>query len=130
MALMNRLGVAANPYQGKTKKVLCVCSAGVLRSPTAAVVLSQEPYNYNTRAAGIDEEFALVPVDEVLLEWADQIVCMDAFQKSVLEQKLLLAGDTEAKCKILNLDIGDSYPYRDPELIQLIKEKYDAYLAT
>lgn len=130
MALMNRLGVAANQYQGKTKKVLCVCSAGVLRSPTAAVVLSQEPYNYNTRAAGVESEFALVPVDEVLLQWADQIVCMDAFQKSVLEQKLLLAGDASAKCKILNLDIEDKYPYRDPELIQQIKEKYDAYLAS
>jgi len=32
-------------------------------------VLSQEPYNYNTRAAGIVDDYALVPVDEVLLNW-------------------------------------------------------------
>lgn len=28
----NAMGNAANPYQGNYKKVLCVCSAGLLRS--------------------------------------------------------------------------------------------------
>ena len=57
--LMNRLANSSNRYQGEYKRVLCVCSAGLLRSPTAALVLSQEPYNFNTRAAGLDEAFAL-----------------------------------------------------------------------
>ncbi len=35
----NRWGNIDNPYQGSAKKVLCVCSAGMLRSPTAANVL-------------------------------------------------------------------------------------------
>lgn len=77
---MNRLDNARNEFQGEYKRVLCVCSAGLLRSPTTAVVLSSEPYNFNTRAAGLVREFALVPVDKVLLFWADEIVCMTADQ--------------------------------------------------
>ena len=74
--LMNRLANSSNRWQGKYKRVLCICSAGLLRSPTAAFVLSQEPYNYNTRAAGLTKEFALIPVDEVLLNWAQEVVCI------------------------------------------------------
>ena len=51
--LMNRIANSTNPFQKDYKRVLCVCSAGLLRSPTAAYVLSQAPYNYNTRAAGL-----------------------------------------------------------------------------
>jgi predicted protein tyrosine phosphatase len=121
MSFMNRLGNCTNQFQGISKRVLCVCSAGLLRSPTAALVLSKEPYNYNTRAAGLAEEYALIPVDDVLLQWADEIVCMDQFQKSVLEVKLLQLG---APTKVICLDIPDSFAYRDPELIKLIHKNY------
>lgn len=121
MSLMNRLGNCSNPYQGTNKRVLCVCSAGLLRSPTAAFVLSQEPYNYNTRAAGITEEYALIVVDDVLLEWADEIVCMNVGQQKELMSKL---KEMQLKKPVLNLDIPDSFAYRDPKLIKLIKEKY------
>ena len=57
----NRLHNATNPYQGSYKKVLCVCSAGMLRAPTAAVVLSRPPYDFNTRAVGTDLGTALIP---------------------------------------------------------------------
>ncbi len=119
--LMNRLANCHNRFQGNYKKVLCVCSAGLLRSPTAALVLSQEPYNYNTRSAGLTPEFALIPVDEVLLEWADEIVCMEVKQK---QQLLLLFPQVEIK-PIICLNIPDRYEYRDSELIELIKEKYN-----
>lgn len=120
--LMNRLGNCHNPHQGRFKRVLCVCSAGLLRSPTTAVVLSQEPYNYNTRAAGLIPEFALVPVDKVLLDWADEIVCMTKEQKEILDK---LANPN---CEVICLSIPDSFAYRDPQLIKLIKEKYDSHL--
>ena len=122
MSFMNRLGNCTNPYQGQTKKVLCVCSAGLLRSPTAALVLSQEPYNYNTRAAGISKEYALIEVDDVLLHWADEIVCMDTEQKRGLEARLKDKGlvDTTLIC----LNIPDSFAYRDPELMKMIHNNY------
>lgn len=125
---LNRLSNASNPYQGKYKKVLCVCSAGLLRSPTAAVVLSQPPYNYNTRAAGANKEYALVPLDPVLLSWADEIVCMED-EHEFLIKKMMDDGSrgfAVINKPIINLDIVDGYEYRNEDLVGLIKEKYDA----
>jgi predicted protein tyrosine phosphatase len=106
--------------------MLCVCSAGLLRSPTAAYVFSQEPYNYNTRAAGLDVGHALIPVDKVLIAWADLIVCMNEEQKERLttlavEYKL----STEAHpLPIYSFDIIDNFSYRDERLIQLLQEQF------
>lgn len=113
----NRLANVHNQYQGSFKKVLCVCSAGLLRSPTAAWVLSQEPFNYNTRAAGITGEYALIMVDEALIEWADEIVCMGASQAQQIKQ-------FNPKCPVYNLDIPDNFSYRDPELVEMITKRY------
>ena len=122
MSLYNRIANSANRFQGDYKRVLCVCSAGLLRSPTTAFVLSQEPYNYNTRAAGIEPDFALVIVDDVLLDWAQEVVCMNQGQKDRLEARLKKLGKTT---KVIVLELPDQYEYRNPELIKLIKEKYD-----
>ena len=107
----NRKWNAKNPYQGKYKKVLVVCSAGLLRSPTVAWVLSNEPYNYNTRAAGLDS-LALIKVDNTLLEWADEIMCMDEYQQKVLKDR--------TDKKVISLRIEDNYEYRDKGLIHII----------
>ena len=115
----NRLHNCHNQFQGKFKKVLCVCSAGLLRSPTAALVLSQEPFNFNTRAAGMDVDYALIPVDQVLLEWADEIVCMQPNQAYDL-RKL-------TNKRIICLSIKDNYEYRNPELIDIIRTRYAGY---
>lgn len=117
---MNRLYNITNPGQGNYKRVLCVCSAGLLRSPTAAVVLAQEPYNFNTRAAGLVADYALIPVDMALLAWADEIVCMTPDQEMELRK---LAPDK----KIICLGIKDSFMYRDPELIKRIRDSYGAH---
>lgn len=123
--LMNRMYNVGNPAQGEDKKVLCVCSAGLLRSPTAARVL-QNHYGYNTRSAGINRDYALIILDEVLLVWADEVVCMDQNQADVV--KLMLEGlkrdghNYEPDIKVLN--IPDVYQYGDKELIDLIKTNY------
>lgn len=109
---MNREYNAKNPFQGKFKRVLCVCSAGLLRSPTLAWVLSNEPYNYNTRAVGMDVGHALIPVESVLLEWADEIFVMDEYQEFAVKQ---MTGKP-----ITNLRIGDNFEYRDKGLIEII----------
>ena len=117
--LMNRKANALNPYQGEHKRVLCVCSAGLRRSPTAALVLSQEPYNFNTRAAGLSREFALIPVDEVLLYWADEIVTMDELQAAEIRD-MVPTGKP-----VIALNIEDSFEYRNPRLVERIKQAYD-----
>lgn len=114
--MYNRIGNCHNMFQGQYKKVLCVCSAGLLRSPTTALVLSKEPFNFNTRAAGMNEEYALIPVDDVLLEWADEIVCMSKQQEIDLKKR--------TKKSVFCLEIEDKYEYRNPELIKEIESKY------
>lgn len=116
-----------NEWQGKHKRVLCLCSANMLRSPTMQVVLSSEPFNYNTRSAGT-YDFALIPVSAELLSWADEIVCADTEHV----QKVLAVADNVSpliKAKpIVNLRIPDIYEYRHPELMLLIEERYVKWL--
>jgi predicted protein tyrosine phosphatase len=122
--LMNRLGNVTNRFQNrdKHKRVVCVCSAGLLRSPTAAVVLSQAPWYYNTRAAGLVPEFALVPLDQVLLEWADEIVVMTSEQELDVSCRL---DNLHLETPVVCLNIPDNFSYRDPELVRLIIESYN-----
>ncbi len=122
----NRKHNSTNPFQGDAKRVLCVCSAGLLRSPTAANVLFQE-YGYNTRAAGIEEAFALIPVDDVLIHWADEIVCMDKSHKRgviLKEASLNQEFRPSVNKKIIVLDIPDNYSYMDEELKAIILSAY------
>lgn len=111
----NRKHNSKNPYQGAAKKVLCVCSAGLLRSPTAAVVLQRE-FGYNTRACGIESSFALIPFDEVLAHWADEILVMEKYQVSLVPSSYIH--------KVSCLDIRDSYEYMNEDLQKLIITKY------
>ena len=111
----NRFHNCTNPHQGNTKKVLCVCSAGLLRSPTAAVVLNRE-YDYNTRACGVDKGHALIPIDDVLCEWADEIVVMEPYQVELIPKT--------SKHKVMCLGIKDSFAYMDPLLQKQILDVY------
>lgn len=120
MSTMNRLANVGNRFQGSFKKVLCVCSAGLLRSPTTALVLSQAPFNYNTRAAGLSSDFALVIVDDILLEWADEVVCMTKDQERELKARTVKP--------VVCLDIPDNFAYRDSRLIKMIEEEYQKHL--
>ena len=119
---LNRLGVAHNYYQrmDEFKRVLTVCSAGCLRSPTAAVVLAMSPYNFNTRAAGCTEEYAIILVDEILIAWADEIVFMEQNHKDAVADSLDISGKST-----IVLDIPDRFSYRDPDLMAMIRERYD-----
>lgn len=121
---INRLHNMTNKFQGEFKKVLCICSAGLLRSPTTAWVLSQDPYNYNTRAVGVTSEYALIPLDFIQLSWCDEVVVMEEWMIEVVKKKgegVLSFGTKKIHC----LNIEDAYGYRHPELVQLIKKAYD-----
>jgi predicted protein tyrosine phosphatase len=120
-AKMNQLGNVRNYHQGSYKRVLFVCSAGLLRSATAAHVFSAEPYNWNTRTAGADNEYALNPVNEALLAWADVVYLMEGEHLEYLERTFQDILDVYRK-KIRVLDIPDRYPYRDPALIDYLKK--------
>lgn len=118
----NAAGVCNNTYQGDAKRVLTVCSAACLRSPTAAVVLNQE-YDYNTKAAGVSLEYAIVPVTGRLLMWSEEIVVMENWQAhEIIGMLEIMHIDRPVVC----LNIDDDYSYMQPELVELIKERYEA----
>lgn len=112
---MNRLHNCNNPHQGNELRVLCVCSAGLLRSPTAAVVLNRE-YDYNTRACGVDAGHALIPIDDVLCNWADEIVVMEKWMEEYI--------NVAFRDKVLVLSVPDKYAYMDPLLQKAILDAY------
>jgi predicted protein tyrosine phosphatase len=104
-----------NPNQGPAKKVLCVCSAGLLRSPTLAWILSNDPFNYNTRAVGTSNEYALIALDEVQLQWADAVVFVDDnnYITACYEHKELIDN-----MEHYVLEIPDIYEFRHPKLVE------------
>lgn len=115
----NRLHNCKNPYQGQFKKVLAVCSAGLLRSPTIANVLHKE-YGYNTRSCGI-HDYALVMCDDVLLTWADEIVVVDLEKEYFIKEQLQRLN---LEKPVINLNIPDIHEFMDPDLQNDILIKY------
>lgn len=120
MVNLNRLANVRNGYQTEAKRVLCVCSAGLLRSPTTANVLHRE-YGFNTRAAGISEEYALILVDQALIAWADEIVWVE---RHVYDEGLHEWSDMIKHKRNIVLDIPDQYEWNNPELRAIIKKQY------
>lgn len=123
MSTLNRIANCDNRFQNTSafKRVLCVCSAGLLRSPTAAVVLSQDPFNFNTRAVGVSQEYALTPLEDVHIMWSDEIVVMQKEHADIVHAFLEAMG---VKRPVIVLGIEDNYQYRDPDLMKQISEKY------
>lgn len=122
MTTMNRLHNAKNVHQTDAKRVLCVCSAGLLRSPTVANVLHKE-YGYNTRACGTSEEYALIVINPVLLHWADEIVFVDSSNHRAAMANEDLLPWFQGK-HIVVLDLPDRFSWNDPELQLHITEQY------
>lgn len=117
---MNRMVNARNEYQTNAKRVLCVCSAGLLRSPTMANVL-WEGYGYNTRSCGADEAYALIPLDEVLIHWAHEIVFANL---EVMDDAVMKFGDALSRKRLVPLKLPDSYEWNAPELRLAILDQY------
>lgn len=115
-----RSGAAANPFQGKDKKVLFVCSMGILRSATAARIYANK---YNTRSAGTYPD-ALIPLSPILIQWADEVVFVNEYNfRDAIKNPKLAAELEGVPYKIL--DIPDQYDHMHPELIAAFKEQYE-----
>lgn len=113
-------GVINNPYQGKDKKVVFVCSAGILRSATAARIYA---HKYNTRSAG-SEDYALIPLTEQLMLWADEVVFVNTYNYQRIAE---IIDFDEFDCVKRVLDIPDEHWHMAPELIQAFKDQYEDF---
>lgn len=121
-ATRNQLANTTNPFQGSSKKVLCVCSAGLLRSPTLANVLHKE-MGYNTRACGSAESFALIPLSEALIQWADEIVFVDEGCKDYLDNETK-EEISSSRATTVTLDVPDEYSFGDEVLEKELLRQY------
>ena len=108
-----------NIHQGKASRYLFVCSAGMLRSATAAKVAHS--LGYNARAVG-SEHYALIPISVNLIVWADKIFFVN-------EENYLSALDSfkfDPECtrmleeKSVVWDIDDVHNYNSPILVAQI----------
>lgn len=115
-----------NPYQSDRERVLYVCSAGMLRSPSAAAIAGN--YGQNARSCG-SSWYALIPLSNNLITWANRIIFMDQYCYETARSTFALQDclvDMESKAEIW--DLKDIYPAFDPKLEQLIKDKLNAKL--
>lgn len=115
----NALWNCKNPHQGTEPRVLAVCSAGLLRSPSIAKFLVNK--GYNCRSAGI-HDYALIRVDEVLLAWADIVVFAQEEHKASIRGKLRKILNAKS---VFVLGIPDIYPYGDEALMKEIERALD-----
>ena len=108
-----------NSYQGSYHRALFVCSAGLLRSATAASVGSC--LGMNTRSCG-SESYALIPLSANLIYWADTVYFVNEYNFHSAKETFF---GTEGLGQMLDRksviwDIEDIYDYRDPKLVEII----------
>lgn len=116
-----RDGVVKNPYQGTDKRVVFVCSMGILRSATGARIYA---HKYNTRTAGSWPD-ALVPLTPILMAWADELVFVNKENYENVINKFEGDMHTFVASKSKVLDIPDRYPHMHPALIQAFSDQYE-----
>ena len=103
--------------QGAFKRALFVCSGGMLRSATSAH-WAHRNLNWNTRSCGTMDA-ALPPVHANLLQWAEEIYCMEQHHADHIKKHWPWA---ESKIKILN--VPDIFSYRHAALECLLAARF------
>ena len=105
------------------QRVLFICSANRLRSPTAEQVFSQYP-NLEVASAGLSHD-AVDPLTPEHLEGVDMIFVMEKAHKTKLSQRFRrhLGG-----ARVICLDIPDDYRFMQPELIALLEARVTPHL--
>ena len=132
MSKTQEIFLYANPYatdfQGDYVRALFVCSAGILRSPTAAAIACN--MGWNTRSCGTLTN-ALIPLTESLIAWADKIYFMDSESFEVATTRFNANLNTtpdwiltalETKSTVWN--IPDEYNYMDATLVNQIQQLF------
>ena len=99
-------------------KILFICNQNENRSKTAEELFKTR---FKTRSAGLFNEN---PVTSKELNWADIVVVMDDFQRSEIAKRF---PKDYIKKRILSLNIPDSYYYKQPELVDVLKSRMNEF---
>lgn len=100
-------------------KVLFVCTANKLRSPTAEDVFKDYP-GIEALSAGTDAD-APVPLTPELVATVDLIIVMENHHRERIRRKFKKQRPPDNR--IITLNIPDEYERGDPELVELLKSK-------
>jgi len=117
-----------NHSQGPAKRLLFVCTAGLLRSPTAAAEAIKR--GYNARSCGSNLKLALIPISENLIWWADHIIFMNEDNEYSVRKHLANTNHDlldEAHTKAHCWRIPDDYNYGDEGLLWLLDRKFKVF---
>lgn len=106
-------------------KVLFVCTANKLRSPTAEDVFRDFP-GIEAVSAGTDSQ-SPNPLTKELVASADLIFAMENHHRERIRKKY---KPRPADNRIITLYIPDEYERGDPELVALLKDKVEPRLAS
>ncbi|UWQ25383.1 hypothetical protein K3553_02640 [Leisingera aquaemixtae] len=107
-------------------KVLFVCTANKLRSPTAEDVFRDYP-GIEALSAGTDSE-APRPLTKELVAGADLIFAMENHHREWIRRKF--KKNRPADNRIITLNIPDEYERGDPGLVALLKDKVEPRLTS
>lgn len=107
-------------YRHTPPNLLFVCTANLLRSPTAEEIYRKDP-RFVVKSAGTADNAAQT-LSTDLLEWADAIICMEKSHKKHIQKKF---PETYAQKWVLCLDIPDEYERMQPTLVSLIQSRVE-----
>lgn len=116
-----------HPLQGTDKRLLFVCSAGLLRSATAANLFAKR--GFNTRSCG-SAPYALIPLSANLIAWADMIffVKNENYEEALETFKDHINITFDLMNKAESLNIPDIYSYNEDELVKALEDQMAEFL--
>ncbi len=101
-------------------RILFVCTVNRMRSATAYEIYKDDP-RFEVDSAGTDRS-AATPLEEWHLEWADAVVVMEKHNRNTIRSR---HPNSYEKKPIVCLYIEDIYDFMQPELIAVLKEKFE-----
>ena len=104
-------------------KVLFVCTANRLRSPTAEAVFADRP-GLEVRSAGLDAR-AVRPLTAELVAWADRLIVMERSHREAIRKRYRTALGSR---RVIVLDIPDEFEFMQEELVALLKARVPKFL--
>lgn len=110
-------------HTAPAQRVLFICRLNRYRSATAERIFCKRE-DLDVRSAGTQED-ARVRVNARMLEWAEKIFVMDAFQMDALRR--MFPGHPALE-RVICLDIPDEFAFLDPDLIEMLKDRVPKYL--
>jgi predicted protein tyrosine phosphatase len=115
-------GNPQDKYPGKKDpiRILFICTYNKMRSKTAEALYSGDA-RFEVLSAGTSDS-AVLQVSEALLEWSDNVVVMEEMHREWIRKTF---PEPAGRRGIFCLNIPDEYWFMDPELVILIRERFE-----